>query len=108
MLITAKAIRTCFLSLALLASAACVSIAAEKLKAVASFSILADLVKQVGGDHVDVTAIVGPNGDAHVFQPSPQDAKAVADANIVVINGVRLEGWVARLIQSSGTNAPVV
>jgi zinc/manganese transport system substrate-binding protein len=84
------------------------TIAAEKLKAVASFSILADLVKQVGGDHVDVTAIVGPDGDAHVFQPSPLDAKAVANANIVVINGLGLEGWMARLIQSSGTKAPVV
>jgi zinc/manganese transport system substrate-binding protein len=84
------------------------SIAAEKIKAVASFSILADLVKQVGGDHVDVTAIVGPDGDAHVFQPSPQDAKAVADARLVVMNGLGLEGWMARLIQSSGTKAPVV
>ena len=84
------------------------SIAAEKLKAIASFSILADLVKQVGGDHVDVTAIVGPDGDAHVFQPSPLDAKAVADAQLVVINGLGLEGWTARLIQSSGTKAPVV
>jgi zinc/manganese transport system substrate-binding protein len=82
--------------------------AAERLKAVASFSILADLVKQVGGEHVGVTAIVGPDGDAHVFQPSPLDAKAVADANIVVINGLGLEGWMARLIQSSGTKAPVV
>jgi zinc/manganese transport system substrate-binding protein len=84
------------------------SIAAEKVKAVASFSILADLVKQVGGEHVDVTAIVGPDGDAHVFQPSPLDAKAVADAQLVVINGLGLEGWMARLIQSSGTKAPVV
>jgi zinc/manganese transport system substrate-binding protein len=84
------------------------SMAAEKLKAVASFSILSDLVKQVGGDYVDVTAIVGPDGDAHVFQPSPQDAKAVADAKLVVINGLGLEGWMARLIQSSGTKAPVV
>ena len=84
------------------------SMAAEKMKAVASFSILADLVQQIGGDHVDVTAIVGPDGDAHVFQPSPQDAKAVADAKLVVINGLGLEGWTARLIQSSGTKAPVV
>jgi zinc/manganese transport system substrate-binding protein len=108
MMITAKGIRACILGVALLAPAASASIAAEKLKAVASFSILADLVKQVGGDHVDVTAIVGPDGDAHVFQPSPQDAKAVAEANIVVINGLGLEGWMARLIQSSGTKAPVV
>ncbi|MEA2841016.1 MAG: zinc/manganese transport system substrate-binding protein [Methylobacteriaceae bacterium] len=84
------------------------SMAAEKLKALASFSILADLVREVGGEHVDVTAIVGLDGDAHVFQPSPRDAKAVADANIVVVNGLGLEGWTARLIQSSGTKAPVV
>jgi len=98
----------CFIAALLALALPGESMAAEKLKAVASFSILADLVKQVGGDHVDVTAIVGPDGDAHVFQPSPQDAKAVADANLVVINGLGLEGWVARLIQSSGTKAPVV
>src|SRR3954454_4032242 len=107
-MITAKGVRACILGVALLAPAASASIAAEKLKAVASFSILADLVKQVGGGHVDVTAIVGPDGDAHVFQPSPQHAKGAADANIVVINGLGLEGWMARLIQSSGTRAPIV
>jgi zinc/manganese transport system substrate-binding protein len=84
------------------------SIAAEKLKAVASFSILADLAQQVGGDRVQVTAVVGPDGDAHVFQPSPLDAKAVADAQIVVVNGLGLEGWIDRLMQSSGTKAAVV
>jgi zinc/manganese transport system substrate-binding protein len=98
----------CFIAALIAVASPGRSIAAEKLKAVASFSILADLVKQVGGDRVDVTAIVGPDGDAHVFQPSPLDAKAVADANIVVINGLGLEGWMARLIQSSGTKAPVV
>jgi zinc/manganese transport system substrate-binding protein len=98
----------CFVAALIAFTSSGPSIAAEKLKAVASFSILADLVKQVGGDHVDVTAVVGPDGDAHVFQPSPQDAKAVADASIVVINGLGLEGWMARLIQSSGTKAPVV
>jgi zinc/manganese transport system substrate-binding protein len=93
-----------------LAAAACPgqSLAAEKLKAVASFSILADLVHEVGGDHVDVAAIVGPDGDAHVFQPSPQDAKALADAKLIVINGLGLEGWMERLIKSSGTRAIVV
>ncbi|MEA2833516.1 MAG: zinc/manganese transport system substrate-binding protein [Methylobacteriaceae bacterium] len=98
----------CFIAAVIAIASSGPSIAAEKLKAVASFSILADLVKQVGGDRVEVTAIVGPDGDAHVFQPSPLDAKAVADANIVVINGLGLEGWMARLIQSSGTKAPVV
>jgi zinc/manganese transport system substrate-binding protein len=104
----AKFIRGLLIAILLLGLSITPGAAAEKLKAVASFSILADLVKEVGGNHVDVTAIVGPDGDAHVFQPSPQDAKAVADANIVVINGLGLEGWMARLIQSSGTKAPVV
>jgi zinc/manganese transport system substrate-binding protein len=98
----------CFIAAVIAIASSGPSIAAEKLKAVASFSILADLVKQVGGDHIEVTAIVGPDGDAHVFQPSPLDAKAVADARLVVINGLGLEGWMARLIQSSGTKAPVV
>src|SRR3954470_15411173 len=102
MMITAKGIRACILGVALLAPAASASIAAEKLKAVASFSILADLVTQIGADHVGVPAIVGRDGDAHVFEPSPQDAKAVADANIIVVNGLGFEGWMARLIQSSG------
>ncbi len=84
------------------------SLAAEKLKAVASFSVLADLVRQVGGDRVEVSAIVGPDGDAHVFQPSPQDAKTIADAKLVVVNGLGLEGWMERLIKSSGTKAIVV
>jgi zinc/manganese transport system substrate-binding protein len=98
----------CFIAALIAVASPGRSIAAEKLKAVASFSILADLVKQVGGDRLDITAIVGPDGDAHVFQPSPLDAKAVADAGLVVINGLGLEGWMARLIQSSGTKAPVV
>src|ERR1041384_8362174 len=57
--------------------------AQEKLKAVATFSILADLVKNVGGERIDVQALVGPNGDAHVYQPSPSDAKALADAKVI-------------------------
>ena len=80
----------------------------EKLKVVASFSILGDLVKNVGGDRVEVSALVGPNGDVHVFEPSPADAKKVADANVVVVNGLGLEGWLDRLIAASGTNARII
>ena len=54
--------------------------AADKVKAVASFSILGDMVKQVGGDRVDVITLVGPNGDAHVYEPTPADAKNLAAA----------------------------
>jgi len=82
--------------------------AEERLNVVASFSILADFVKNVGGDRVNVTSLVGPNGDVHVYTPAPQDAKTIADAQLVVINGLGLEGWLPRLLQSSGSKAAVV
>jgi zinc/manganese transport system substrate-binding protein len=76
--------------------------AAEPVKVVASFSILADMVREVGGDRVEVRALVGPNGDTHVYQPTPADAKALAEAKVLVFNGLGLEGWMTRLQQSSG------
>jgi len=82
--------------------------AQEKLKAVATFSILADLVKNVGGDRVEVQALVGPNGDAHVYQPAPGDAKTLADAKVVFVNGFGFEGWMERLIKASGSKAAMV
>ena len=82
--------------------------AQAKLKVVASFSILGDLVKNVGGDRVDVSTLVGANGDVHVFEPSPADARKVADANMVVVNGLGLEGWLDRLIAASGTKARII
>lgn len=75
------------------------------LKAVATFSILADLLRQVGGERVAVTSLVGPNGDAHEFQPSPADAKTLAEAQLIVVNGLGLEGWLDRLVKASGTKA---
>jgi zinc/manganese transport system substrate-binding protein len=79
-----------------------------RLNVVASFSILADFVKNVGGDRVNVASLVGPNGDVHVYTPAPQDAKTIADAQLVVINSLGLEGWLPRLLQSSGSKAAVV
>lgn len=79
-----------------------------RLKAVATFSILADLVAQVGGDRVAVTSLVGPDADAHGYSPAPGDARRVAEANLVVVNGLGFEGWLERLIKASGTKAPVV
>ena len=79
-----------------------------RLNVVASFSILADLVKNVGGDHVNVASLVGPDGDVHVYTPAPQDAKIIAAAQLVVINGLGLEGWLPRLLQSSASKAVVV
>lgn len=81
---------------------------AEPIKTVASFSILGDLVKQVGGDRVSVETLVGPDGDAHVFSPSPADAKKVATAKIVFENGLGLEGWISKLTKASGGKATVV
>jgi zinc/manganese transport system substrate-binding protein len=82
--------------------------AQEKVPVVATFSILADFVKNVGGDRVAVSTLVQPNGDAHVYQPSPADAKKVADAKIVFMNGLGLEGWLGRLIKASGTKGAVI
>jgi zinc/manganese transport system substrate-binding protein len=81
---------------------------AEKLKVVASFSILADLVARVGGDRVSVDVLVGPGGDAHVYSPTPSDARKLAAAKLVVVNGLGFEGWLERLITASGTRAAVV
>jgi zinc/manganese transport system substrate-binding protein len=78
------------------------------LKAVASFSILADWVREVGGDAVAVQALVGPDADAHVFQPRPQHARQVAEAELVFLNGLGFEGWLPRLLRASGSKARAV
>jgi zinc/manganese transport system substrate-binding protein len=80
--------------------------AQEKLPVVATFSILGDIVSNVGGDRVAVKTLVGPNGDAHVYSPSPADAKTLADAKVIVTNGLGFEGWLARLVKSSNSKAP--
>jgi hypothetical protein len=72
--------------------------AEKKLKAVASFSIVGDFVQQIGGERVEVSSLVGPNGDAHVFSPTPNHAKAVLEAKIV--NGLGLKGWLERLVKT--------
>jgi zinc/manganese transport system substrate-binding protein len=82
--------------------------AQEKAKVVATFSILADLAGNVGGERVAVSTLVGPDGDAHVYAPTPADSRRLADATLVVANGLKLEGWIGRLITSSGTKARVI
>jgi zinc/manganese transport system substrate-binding protein len=82
--------------------------AADKINLVASFSILGDFARNVGGDRVSVTSLVGANGDAHVYTPSPADAKKIADARLVVVNGLGFEGWLSRLVKSSGGKARIV
>jgi zinc/manganese transport system substrate-binding protein len=82
--------------------------AQETLKVVATFSILADLAKNVGGERVEIATLVGPNGDAHVYTPTPADAKKLAEAKLVILNGLGLEGWMGRLVKASGTKAQTV
>ena len=78
------------------------------IKVVASFSILADMVRNVGGDRVAVSALVGPDGDAHVFQPTPGDVKTVAESKVVFVNGLGFEGWMERLVDSAAYKGSVV
>lgn len=82
--------------------------AAERLSVVASFSILGDFVRNVGGDRVNLTTLVGADSDVHVYTPAPADAKRVADAKLVIVNGLGLEGWLPRLVQSSGSKAQII
>lgn len=78
------------------------------LQVVASFSILADMLREVAGDAAQVHSLVGANADAHVFEPTPADAQRLARADLVVVNGLHFEGWIDRLVRSSGYRGPVV
>lgn len=74
----------------------------EPVRVVATFSILADMVREVGGEQVALTTIVGRNGDAHTFEPTPRDARALGHAQMLVLNGLGFEGWLPRLAEASG------
>lgn len=81
---------------------------AQTVKTVVSFSVLADIAKQVGGEHIQVTTLVGPDGDPHTFEPAAKDSVALKQADLVFINGLGLEGWMGRLISASGYQGIVV
>ncbi|WP_315920581.1 zinc ABC transporter substrate-binding protein AztC [Mesorhizobium sp. SP-1A] len=80
---------------------------AAPLKVVASFTVIADFARNVGGDRVDITTIVGPDGDAHVYEPKPADAVAMAKADVVLVNGLHFEGFLKRLVDTSATKARI-
>ena len=82
--------------------------AATPLHVVASFSILADLTQQVGGDGVSVEALVGPNGDVHIYEPRPKDLRDLMEAGLLVRNGLGLEGWMDRLTDAAGFKGVVI
>lgn len=75
--------------------------AQQKLKVVASFSILGDITKQVGGEHIELKTLVGPDGDAHVYQPTPADARKVGEADVLIVNGLAFESWLDRLAKAA-------
>lgn len=81
---------------------------AEPLKVVASFSVIGDFARNVGGDRIALTTLVGPDGDAHVYEPKPADAVAMAAADVVLVNGLHFEGFLQRLVEASATRASVV
>lgn len=87
--------------------AATPAFAADRLPVVASFSILGDMAGRVGGERVTVTTLVGPDGDAHVYEPTPDDIKAVAGTKLLIVNGLGFEGWMDRLAEASGYGGPV-
>lgn len=82
--------------------------AAEKLQVVTSFSILADMTHQVGGDHIQITNMVGPDADAHTYEPTPDDGKALLKAKLIIKNGLGFEPWLERLVTSTETQAPMI
>lgn len=82
--------------------------AAEPVSVVATFSILGELTQRIGGARVKVHTLVGPEADAHVYQPTPADAKMLGRARLVVVNGFGFEGWIDRLIKSAGFRGEVV
>jgi len=95
----------------LLATASLLAVSAagadQPLNVVASFSIIGDFAKQVGGDRIALTTIVGPDGDAHAYEAKPQDAAALSKADVILANGAHFEGFLPRLLESSGAKAPV-
>lgn len=81
---------------------------AKTLNVVSSFSVLGDITRQVGGEHVHVDSLVAPDGDPHTFEPSPKDSALLSKADVVVVNGLGLEGWLDRLIKASGFKGELV
>ncbi|MDN6180810.1 MAG: zinc ABC transporter substrate-binding protein [Halomonas subglaciescola] len=84
------------------------AMAAERVQVVTSFSILADMVDNVGGEHVEATSLIGPDSDAHSYSPSPGDVRTLSHATLVVFNGLRFEGWMDRLLGTSGYQGTLV
>lgn len=95
-------------SLLLMCALAATPLRAAQIEVVTSFSILADLARQVGGERVNVTPLVGPDEDTHGYQPRPSDTRLLADAQLIVANGLGFDTWLERLARSAGRGAAVL
>lgn len=84
------------------------AVAQERLRVVATFSILGDMTRTIGGDHIDLVTLIGPGGDVHVFDPRPSDARAFGAADLVIANGLGFERFLGGLIASTGYGGPVI
>jgi len=84
------------------------AMAATRMPVVASFSILGDIVSNIGGDRVAVSTLVGPDEDAHVYAPTPKDVRTLAQAKVVVVNGLGFEGWIQRLVDAANYKGALV
>jgi zinc/manganese transport system substrate-binding protein len=81
---------------------------ADRLKVIASFSVIADMAREVGGNDIDLTILVGPDSDAHVFQANAEHARAVSTAKVFLANGRGLDAWAQRLLKATGSRAMLV
>ena len=82
--------------------------AEQPIPVVATFSILGDMVERIGGEHIELTTLVGPDGDAHVYQPTPKAARSVAEADVLFMNGLEFEGWLERLAEAASFDGSMV
>ena len=81
---------------------------AQKLKVLATTTFIADLAQNIAGDYLEVRSIMPIGGDPHIYEPVPGDAKKIVDADLILRNGLHLEGWLDEMIENSGTKAPIV
>ena len=93
---------------ALAGSGGCSLAAEAPVRVVVSFSILENIAREVGGDDVAVTSLIGRDANEHVFEPSPDQVRLLAQARLFIVNGLGLEGWLTRLVQSARYRGPVV
>ena len=105
MKISTPLLRSVFVISSLFLAAPVAAQEGKPISVVATFSIIGDMVKRVGGDAVKLTTLVGPGGDAHIYQPTPADAASLSKADVLIMNGLDFEGWIKRLIQASESKA---